>query len=220
MLRDVQRPDGTRVGRLRVATPKRTMGIEAPYRKADTSRQHPAHRIYPYLLRGFNIDRPSQGRVMDITCLPMQRGFANLVGLLDWATRRILAWRRSDSLTADFCAEALEEAIIRFGAPGIMNTVQVSQFAGSEFIASLTGRDIRISTGGKDCWRDIVFVERLWSTLKDEDVYPHAYYTVSAASVSLTRYVSFHNIRRPHSALARQAPDATYFDRLPLAATA
>ena len=138
MLRDLLRQDGFPVGRKHVATLMRTMGIEALYRKANTSRRHPEHRIYPYLLRGLTIDRPNQVWAMDITYLPMARGFVYLAVVLDWATRRILAWRLSNSLTADFCVEALEEAITRYGVPEIMNTDQGSQFTGSEFIATLT----------------------------------------------------------------------------------
>ncbi len=220
MLRDLLRQERYTVGRKHVATLMRTMGIEALYRKANTSRRHPEHRIYPYLLRGLSIDRPNQVWAMDITYLPMARGFVYLAVVLDWATRRILAWRLSNSLTADFCVEALEEAITRYGAPEIMNTDQGSQFTGIEFIDTLTQHAIRISMDGKGCWRDNVFVERLWKTIKYEEVYLHAYDTVSAANESLTRYVSFYNRRRPHTALDRQTPDAAYFNRLPLAAAA
>jgi putative transposase len=220
MLRDLLRQDGYVVGRKHVATLMRIMGIEALYRKANTSRRHPEHRIYPYLLRGLTIDRPNQVWAMDITYLPMARGFIYLAVVLDWATRRILAWRLSNSLTADFCVDALEEAIARYGAPEIMNTDQGSQFTGSEFIGTLERHHIAISMDGKGCWRDNVFVERLWKTIKYEEVYLHAYDTVSAAKESLTRYISFYNGRRPHTALDRQTPDAAYFKRLPLAAAA
>ena len=220
MLRDLLRQEGYTVGRKHVARLMRTMGIEALYRKANTSRRHPEHRIYPYLLRGLTIDRPNQVWAMDITYLPMARGFVYLAVALDWATRRILAWRLSNSLTADFCVEALEEAITRYGVPEIMNTDQGSQFTGTEFIATLTQHAIRISMDGKGCWRDNVFVERLWKTVKYEEVYLHAYDTVSAANESLARYVSFYNGRRPHTALDRQTPDAAYFNRLPLVAAA
>jgi len=220
MLRDLLRQEGYTVGRKHVATLMRTMGIEALYRKANTSRRHPEHRIYPYLLRGLSIDRPNQVWAMDITYLPMARGFVYLAVVLDWATRRILAWRLSNSLTADFCVEALDEAITRYGVPEIMNTDQGSQFTGTEFIATLTQHAIRISMDGKGCWRDNVFVERLWKTVKYEEVYLHAYDTVSAANESLARYVSFYNGRRPHTALDRQTPDAAYFNRLPLVAAA
>jgi putative transposase len=220
MLRDLLRQEGYAVGRKHVARLMRTMGIEALYRKANTSRRHPEHRIYPYLLRSLTIDRPNQVWAMDITYLPMARGFVYLAVVLDWATRRILAWRLSNSLTADFCVEALEEAITRYGVPEIMNTDQGSQFTGTEFIDTLTQHAIRISMDGKGCWRDNVFVERLWKTIKYEEVYLHAYDTVSAANESLARYVSFYNGRRPHTALDRQTPDAAYFNRLPLAAAA
>jgi putative transposase len=150
----------------------------------------------------------------------MARGFVYLAVVLDWATRRILAWRLSNTLTADFCVAALEEAITRYGAPEIMNTDQGSQFTGSEFIGTLERHHIAISMDGKGCWRDNVFVERLWKTIKYEEVYLHAYDTVSAAKQSLSRYVAFYNGRRPHAALDRQTPDNAYFNRLPLAAAA
>jgi putative transposase len=220
MLRDLLRQDGYAVGRKHVATLMRMMGIEALYRKANTSRRHPEHRIYPYRLRGLTIDRPNQVWAMDITYLPMARGFVYLAVVLDWATRRILAWRLSNTLTADFCVEALEEAITRYGAPEIMNTDQGSQFTGTEFIGTLERHHIAISMDGKGCWRDNVFVERLWKTIKYEEVYLHAYDTVSTAKESLTRYISFYNGRRPHTALDRQTPDAAYFNQLPLAAAA
>jgi putative transposase len=220
MLRDLLRQDGYAVGRKHVATLMRRMGIEALYRKANTSRRHPEHRIYPYLLRGLTIDRPNQAWAMDITYLPMARGFVYLAVVLDWATRRILAWRLSNTLTADFCVEALEEAITRYGIPEIMNTDQGSQFTGTEFIATLERHHIAISMDGKGCWRDNVFVERLWKTIKYEEIYLHAYDTVSAAKQSLSRYVAFYNGRRPHAALDRRTPDNAYFNPLPLAAAA
>jgi putative transposase len=220
MLRDLVRQDGYAVGRKHVATLMRRMGIEALYRKANTSRRHPEHRIYPYRLRGLTIDRPNQVWAMDITYLPMARGFVYLAVVLDWATRRILAWRLSNTLTADFCVAALEEAITRYGTPEIMNTDQGSQFTGSEFVGVLERHQIAISMDGKGCWRDNVFVERLWKTIKYEHVYLHAYATVSEAKTKLTTYIDFYNGRRPHAALDRQTPDAAYFNRLPLAAAA
>ncbi len=146
------------------------MGIEALYRKANTSHRHPAHRIYPYLLQGAAIDRPNQVWAMDITYLPMARGFVYLAVVLDWATRRILAWRLSNSLTADFCVEALEEAITRYGVPEIMNTDQRSQFTGREFITTLTERGIRISMDGKGCWRDKAYVSHCTSFARSETI--------------------------------------------------
>jgi len=208
------------VGRLHIGTLMAKMGITALYRKPNNSQRHPAHKIYPYLLRHLAIERANHVWAMDITYLPMQCGFIYLAAVMDWATRRVLAWRVSNTLTADFCVEALEEAITRYGVPEIMNTDQGSQFTGTEFIDTLTQHAIRISMDGKGCWRDNVFVERLWKTIKYEEVYLHAYDTVSAANQSLTRYVSFYNARRPHTALDRQTPDAAYFNRLPLAAAA
>jgi len=220
MLRDLLRQDGFLIGRKHVATLMRTMGIEALYRKANTSQRHPEHRIYPYLLRGVAIERPNQVWAMDITYLPMTRGFVYLTVVLDWATRRILAWRLSNSLTADAPVEALEEAITKYGIPEIMNTDQGSQFTGSEFIGTLERHGIAISMDGKGCWRDNVFVERLWKTIKYEHVYLHAYATVSEAKAKLAVYIDFYNRRRPHTALDRQTPDAAYFTKQPLAAAA
>lgn len=216
MLRDLLRGEGLRVGRGRVARLMRLMGIEAIYRRKNTSRRHPEHAVFPYLLRGLTIDRPNQVWAMDITYLPMKRGFVYLAAVLDWATRRVLSWRLSNTLTADFCVEAVEEAIARFGKPEIFNTDQGCQFTGSEFVSLLQRHKIRISMDGKGCWRDNIFVERLWRTVKYEEVYLHAYESVSEARAALTRYFAFYNQRRPHKALDRQPPDAVYFKSLPL----
>ena len=196
------------------------MGIEALYRRQNTSKRHAAHRIYPYLLRNVAIERPNHVWAMDITYLPMKRGFVYLAAVLDWATRRILSWRLSNSMTADFCVEALEEAIVRYGAPEIMNTDQGSQFTSSEFIATLESNGIAISMDGKGCWRDNVFVERLWKSIKYEEVYLRAYETVSEARFHLGRYVTFYNERRPHSSLDGRTPDHVYFTSLPPLAAA
>ena len=220
MLRDLLRLDGFGIGRKHVATLMRTMGIEALYRKANASQRHPEHRIYPYLLRGQTVDRPNHVWAMDITYLPMARGFVYLTVVLDWATRRVLSWRLSNGLTADAPIEALEEAITKYGTPEIMNTDQGSQFTSSEFIGTLEGHGIAISMDGKGCWRDNVFVERLWKTIKYEHVYLHAYATVSEAKAKLGVYLDFYNRRRPHTALDRQTPDTAYFNRQPLAAAA
>jgi len=150
------------VGRSHISTLMKKMGIEALYRKANTSRHNQAHRIYLYLLRHLTIDRPNQVWAMDTTYIPMQRGFVYLTAVLDWATRRVLAWRLSNTLTADPCVEALEEAILKYGPPEIMNTDQGSQFTSSAFISVLEQNKIQISMDGKGCWRDNVFVERLW----------------------------------------------------------
>ena len=157
---------------------------------------------------------------MDVTYIPMARGFVYLAAVLDWATRRILAWRLSNNLSADSCVAALEEALTLHGPPEIMNTDQGSQFTSAAFIGVLTQHRIRISMDGKGCWRDNVFAERLWKSIKYEEVYLHAYDSVSAARAGIQRYVEFYNHRRPHTALDGQTPDAIYFNRLPLAAAA
>jgi putative transposase len=216
MLRDLLRQDGFDIGRKHVRTLMRTMGIEALYRKANTSQPHPEHRIYPYRLRGLTIERPNQVWAMDITYLPMARGFVYLAVVLDWASRRILAWRLSNTLTADAPVEALEEAIAKYGTPEIMNTDQGSQFTSAEFTGALERHGIVISMDGKGCWRDNVFVERLWKTIKYEHVYLHAYESVSEAKAKLAVYIDFYNSRRPHNALGRQTPDTAYFTRRPL----
>ena len=220
MLRDMLRLAGHSMGRKHVATLMRKMGIEALYRKANTSRRHPVHRIYPYLLRGLVIDQPNQVWAMDTTYIPMRQGFVYLTAVLDWASRRVLAWRVSNSLAADSCVEALEEAIHRYGAPQIMNTDQGSQYTSSAFISVLDGQGIRISMDGKGCWRDNVFVERLWRSIKYEEVYLHAYESVTEAKVGITRYLDFYNNRRPHQSLDGQTPDTLYFNQPPLAAAA
>jgi putative transposase len=220
MLRDMLRREGHEIGRKHVATLMCKMGIEALYRRQNTSKRHAAHRIYPYLLRNVAIERPNHVWAMDITYLPMSRGFVYLAVVLDWATRRILSWRLSNSMTADFCVEALEEAVVRYGSPEIMNTDQGSQFTSSEFIGTLQANGIAISMDGKGCWRDNVFVERLWKSIKYEEVYLRAYETVSEAKQHLGRYVTFYNERRPHSSLDGRTPDHVYFTSLPPLAAA
>jgi len=216
LLRKLLRAEGHAVGRKHVATLMRRMGIEALYRKKNTSQRHPEHEVYPYLLRNVPIERANQVWAMDITYIAMRRGFVYLAAVMDWATRRILAFRLSNTLTADFCVEALDEAIGRHGVPQIVNTDQGSQFTASEFIGKLKSRSIAISMDGRGCWRDNVFIERFWKTLKYEEVYLRAYDTVSAARESIARYLGFYNGRRPHSSLEDRTPDAAYFAALPL----
>lgn len=220
MLRDLLNQEGHRVGRKRVRTLMRRMGIEAIYRRKNTSRPHPEHAVFPYLLRGLAIERPNQVWCSDVTYIPMARGFVYLVAVMDWCTRKVLAWRLSNSLSADFCVEALEEAIAKFGVPEIFNTDQGAQFTSAEFIGVLKQHQIRISMDGRGRWRDNVFIERLWKSIKYEEVYLHAYESVSAARAGIARYIQFFNTRRPHSALDRRTPDAVYFNSLPLAAAA
>ena len=222
MLRDMLRLEEVEVGRKHVSTLMKKMGIEAIYRKANASRRNQAHRIYPYLLRQLTIDRPNQVWAMDTTYIPMQKGFVYLSAVLDWATRRVLAWRLSNTLTADPCVEALEEAILKYGPPEIMNTDQGSQFTSSAFISVLEQNKIQISMDGKGCWRDNVFVERLWKSVKYEEVYLRGYDTVSVARQALAKYFDFYNRRRPHSTLDGMTPDTAYFNlsKPPLAAAA
>jgi putative transposase len=220
MLRRFLRDEGYDVGRKHVGTLLRRMGIEALYRKRSTSRREPGHEIHPYLLRNVAIERSNHVWALDITYLPMRRGFVYLCAVMDWASRRILAFRLSNTLTADFCVEALEEAIARNGKPDIVNTDQGSQFTGTEFIGKLRTNGIAISMDGKGCWRDNVFIERFWRTIKYEEVYLRAYETVSEARESITRYIAFYNSQRGHTSLQDRTPDAAYFGQMELKAAA
>ena len=196
------------------------MGIEALYRRPRTTRPEPGHRVYPYLLRGLAITRPNQVWAMDITYIPMARGFVYLAVVLDWATRRVLSWRLSITMDAAFCVETLEDALARHGRPEIFNTDQGSQFTGAAFTAVLAGNGIAISMDGTGAWRDNVFVERLWRSVKYEEVYLRAYESVSKARISIGRYLDFYNRRRPHSSLDGSTPDQAYFTPLPLRSAA
>jgi putative transposase len=216
MLRDLLNAEGFKVGRKHVASLMRKMGIEALYRKPKTTQRHPEHRVYPYRLRGLTIDRPNQVWAMDITYIPMARGFVYLTVVLDWYSRRVLAHRVSISMDTSFCLDALEEAIDKYGTPEIVNTDQGSQFTSQAFTGYLKDNEIEISMDGKGSWRDNVFVERLWRTVKYEHVYLHAYDSTSEAKTKLSQYFDFYNQRRPHSRLDRQTPDQVYFNSLPL----
>ena len=220
MLRDLLRQDGFKVGRKHVATLMKRMGIEALYRKPRTTKPGAGHKVYPYLLRHLSIDRPNQVWAMDITYIPMARGFVYLAAVVDWYTRRVLSWKVSITMDTHFCLEAVEDAISRYGTPDVMNTDQGSQFTSQAFIGLMKENDIRISMDGKGSWRDNVFVERLWRSVKYEDVYLRAYDTVSAVRAGLNRYFNFYNGRRPHSSLGSQTPDQVYFKSLPQAQAA
>jgi putative transposase len=220
MLRDLLRQEGHTIGRRQVATLMRRMGIEALYCKPSLSRRQSGHQIYPYLLRGLDIVRPNHVWAADITYIPMRRGFVYLVAILDWASRRVLAWRLSNTFTTDFCLDAVREALTQYGCPEIFNTDQGCQFTSQEFTGLLKDQGIQISMDGKGCWRDNVFVERLWKSIKYEEVYLHAYDTVSAAQQGLARYLMFYNQTRPHQALDGQTPDGVYFDNLTTRQTA
>ena len=210
MIKGLLRQEGFTAGRLHVATCMKTMGIEALYRKPNTSKPTPGHKIYPYLLRKLAITRPNQVWATDITYIPMARGFVYLVAIIDWFSRKVLAWRLSVTLETEPCLEALNEAIRRFGKPEIMNSDQGSQFTSIDFIKALKDADIKISMDGKGAWRDNVFVERLWRSVKYEEVYLHAYDSVSVARNGIARYFKFYNTRRPHSSLDGQTPDQAY----------
>jgi putative transposase len=201
---------GSKVGRRHVKTLMKRMGIEALYRRPRTTKREPGHKIFPYLLRGMEITRPNQVWAMDITYVPMAKGFVYLTVVLDWFSRRVLTWRLSITMEASFCVEALEEALARHGKPDVFNTDQGSQFTGAAFTGALMRHDIRISMDGKGAWRDNVFVERLWRTIKYEEVYLRAYDSVSDARRSIGRYLDLYNLRRPHSSLDGQTPDQAY----------
>jgi len=212
MLRDMLRREGFTIGRRHVATLMKRIGIEAIYRRPNTSKPAPGHKIYPYLLRGLKVDHPNQVWAMDITYIPMARGFVYLAAVVDWFSRRVLAWRLSITMEAAFCIEALEEALAKHGRPEIFNTDQGSQFTSADFTGVLLNAGIAISMDGKGAWRDNVFVERIWKSVKYEEVYLRAYGSVSEARASLGRYLDFYNRRRPHSSLDRHTPDEAYFE--------
>lgn len=220
MLRDFLNREGIVVGRRHVATLMRRMGIEAIYRKPNTSKPAPGHKLYPYLLRNVEIVRPNQVWAMDITYVPMAHGFVYLAVVLDWYSRRVLSHRLSITMEASFCIEAVEEALALYGKPDIFNTDQGSQFTCVDFVGILSSNGIAISMDGKGSWRDNVFVERLWRTIKYEEVYLRAYESVSDARTSIARYLGFYNRRRPHSSLDRQTPDEAYFGQPTLKAAA
>jgi putative transposase len=215
MLRGLLWQQGLGVGRRHIKTLMRKMGIEAIYRKPNTSKPAPGHRIYPYLLGNIAVTRPNQVWAMDITYIPMARGFIYLAAVVDWFTRRVISWRLSITLETNFCIEALEEALSSNDKPEIFNTDQGSQFTSYAFVEKLEKNGIKVSMDGKGRWRDNVFVERVWKSIKYEEVYLHAYETVHEASNSIGKYLEFYNSIRPHSSLDGFTPDQIYFNRLP-----
>jgi putative transposase len=220
MLRDMLSQQGLEVGRRHVRTLMRRMGIETLYRKPNTSNPAAGHKIYPYLLRGLSITRPNQVWAMDITYIPMARGFVYLAAVVDWFSRRVLAWRVSITMDTSFCIEALDEALSQYGKPEIFNTDQGSQFTSEAFTGRLKDEGIKISMDGKGRWADNVFVERIWRSLKYEHVYLHAYESVGEARHKIGSYFTFYNSKRPHSSLGAQTPDQVYFHRPPEAKAA
>jgi putative transposase len=220
MLRDMLRQKGLVVGRRHVKTLMRRMGIEAIYRKPNTSKPAPGHRIYPYLLRNLVITRPNQVWSTDISYIPMARGFVYLVALIDWFSRRVIAWKLSITMDTSFCIEALDEALSRHGKPEIFNTDQGSQFTSEAFTGRLKEEGIAISMDGKGRWCDNVFVERFWKSIKYEHVYLHACESVQEERTKIGGYIDFYNSTRPHSSLKALTPDQVYFNRLPEALAA
>jgi putative transposase len=221
-LRDLLQTEGFPVGRKHVAALMRKMGIATLYRKPRTSipGSGPAHRIYPYLLRNLVIDTPNQVWATDITYIPMAKGFLYLAAIMDWASRKVLAWRTSNTLTTDFCVEALQDALTNYGTPEFFNTDQGAQFTSDDFTGVLHSRGIKISMDGRGRWMDNVFVERLWRNVKYEQVYLHAYGSIAEANRKLGIYFEFYNRIRPHQGLERFTPDAVYFGTQTLKAAA
>jgi putative transposase len=209
-LRDWLEDRGHRVARKRVQRLMRQMRLAALYPRARTSRPGQGHKVYPYLLRDLRVERPNQVWATDICYIPMARGFLYLVAVMDWHSRKVLAWRLSNTLDSDFCVEALEEALQRYGTPEIFNTDQGAQFTSAAFTDVLKAARVAISMDGKGRWRDNVFVERLWRSVKYEEIYLHAYETVAAARSGLERYFRFYNGERRHQSLNRTTPEQVY----------
>jgi putative transposase len=201
---------GHEVGRKRVRRLMRLMGLTPIYQTPKTSDPHPQHKTYPYLLRDLVIERPDQVWCADVTYIPMRRGFLYLVAVMDWASRKVLAWKLSNTLDAGFCVEALEQAMARFGPPEIFNTDQGSQFTSFDYTAVLKNAGVRISMDGRGRFMDNIFIERLWRSLKYECVYLHAFETGSELRAGLARWIGYYNASRPHSALAGRTPDEAY----------
>ena len=206
----VLRREGWPVNRKRIKRLMRIMALEAIYQKPNTSRKHPDHKVYPYLLRGLVIDRPNQVWCADITYIPMAKGFVYLVAVMDWFSRRVLAWRVSITLETDFCVEALRDAMHRFGQPEIFNTDQGVQFTSAAFLGELETLGVRISMDGKGRFLDNIFIERLWRSLKYEEVFLKAYGSVPEARIGIGDWLAFYNDERPHQALDYRTPTAVF----------
>jgi putative transposase len=209
------RDRGYAVGRGHVRRLMRRMGIEALYRKPRLSEPHPGHKVYPYLLRDLTITRSNQVWAADICYIAMARGFCYLVAVMDWSSRRVLSWRLSNTLDPSFCVAALEEALGKFGTPEIFNTDQGSQFTADAFTSILKAHGVKISMDGRGRWLDNVFVERLWRSVKYEDVYLRAYGSIAEARGGLGAYFEFYNHRRRHQSLDSKTPDEVYWGQLP-----
>ncbi len=206
------RREGYTVGRKRIRRLMAKMGLMPIYQRPRTTVPHPDHQVYPYLLRELVIERPNQVWCADITYIPMRRGFLYLVALMDWSTRKVLSWRVSNTMDVEFCLEALEEALSRFGRPEIFNTDQGSQFTSPRFTGVLRDAGVRISMDGRGRWMDNVFIERLWRSLKYECIYLHAFDSGSALRAGLADWIGYYNAQRPHSTLAGRTPDEAYME--------
>ncbi len=202
---------GFHAGRHRVRRLMQLMGLQTIYKGPNTSKKHPQHPVYPYLLRKLPITRPNHVWCADITYIPVRRGFLYLVAIMDWATRKVLSWRLSNTLDASFCVEALNEAIAKYGKPEIMNTDQGSQFTGSDWITTLADAEIKISMDGRGRYLDNIFIERLWRSLKQEAVYLHELQDGFQAKRVIDNWIGFYNAERPHTALEKRTPDDAYF---------
>lgn len=202
---------GCEVGREQVATLMKKMEIRALYRKPRLSDKHPGHTIYPYLLRGKSITKANEAWATDITYIPMAKGFCYLVAIIDWATRKVLSWKLSNSLDVSFCVDTLKEAIAQYGCPEIFNTDQGSQFTSDAFTGILKSHNIQISMDGRGCWRDNVFIERVWRSLKYEEVYLKAYDSMAVARLQIGAYFDFYNQKRRHQSLDYRTPDMVYY---------
>ena len=214
-IRDELRDLGYPVGRNHIRTLMRKMGVQAHYRRPKTSKPAPGHKIYPYLLRNLEITRPNQVWAADITYLPMARGFCYLMAIMDLFSRRVLSWRLSNTLDVSFCLEALSEALDLYGPPDIFNSDQGSQFTSDAFTGLLLDNEVNISMDGKGRWIDNVFIERLWWSVKYEEVYSKAYGSITEARAELKKYFQFYNGRRRHKSLGRKTPDSVYRAVLP-----
>ena len=211
---DELRDDGRQVNRKRVQRLMRQMGMNTLYPKRNTSRANHAHKVYPYLLRGLNIERANQVWCADITYIPMRKGFVYLVAIMDWYSRRVLSWRVSNTLDTTFCVATLNEALAKYGTPEIFNTDQGCQFTSEDFTQRLKDRSIQISMDGKGRWVDNVFIERLWRSLKYEEVYLNAYDNIPHSRRGIGHWIHFYNHRRKHQSLEKQTPDAVYYQGL------
>ena len=207
---------GVRVARSRVVRLMRLMGLGAIYPKRRASCPGKGHKIYPYLLRDMSVTKPRQVYAADITYIPMAKGFLYLAAVIDWKSRKVLAHRLSNTLDASFCVEAMQQAITRYGAPDVFNTDQGAQFTSEAFTSALTAHGVRISMDGKGRWMDNVYVERLWRSLKQEEVYLRAYETVAEAKKGIAEYLRYFNEERPHQGLDNRTPDDVFYERKPL----